>query len=456
MTISIIFRELNQRWRKNSYELRSTLHKIFIFFLKNVITLLIGFILTFLIPILINKEEYAAFQTFLLYIIFAGLFHSGIIDYAHIKSSKQNGLSIKEYRNFFYAQLITTLCIASVCIGTIVLLDSFSTENIIIIPILSIVYIVAENNLIYIDFLAQSVKDFKKSGNLRVFRRGVVVVIILLFWFLKLKDCGYITVIFAWTIGPIIVFIWAWHNQKVKFKGEDVFLSSIKKSIIIGISGGFFLMASSQIVRFMFSIDRFFIKWFHSNLIFAEYGFAYSIYQYITQVLAVSSLVLLPYIAHDFKGKLNKVFTITSIVGLTVSVIASLILLIARPLLVSIFPQYSDSIPILSIYFIQIYFHISGLLFFTSAYKSNYYGRHLFVITGIVFSLLCLAQWKISTLGMQPIWNCLVSTASVIVWYVLLFLGSVKLKIIHFRFKNTLTASIALTISIFVALYINQ
>lgn len=275
-------------------------------FTSNVINLLIGIVMSFLVPAFLSLDQYAFLKTFTLYVGYVGILHFGFNDGIYIKyGGKQQDEIDKEelkgeHKFIFLFQLAITIimCVIGFLINDMVLV-AFS------------ICILPMNLQSLFRFLYQALGEFNIYSKIMVIP-SILLLLINLFniYILKINNS------WPFILGNIIVYYLVFivlelhylkNNKNVSAKIE---YSEITKHFKVG----FVIMIANLSVMFFYSIDTWFVKYFLPIEDFAFYSFAISMLNVVNIIINSITLTLYPYLSRNQEqvmiNKLKKYFII--------------------------------------------------------------------------------------------------------------------------------------------------
>ena len=150
---------------------KSILFDIFNVALSNFIVILSGVAIGFLVPKIMEVEEYGFYKTFTLYISYAGFFELGVVEgiYLLIAGKQKEELDKEKMRLVFRILMIIELFIASIFL--FVAFTFLDTTYRIIFASLGI-NIIFVNIIQYFQFVSQAVQKFKEYSIINITKRG--------------------------------------------------------------------------------------------------------------------------------------------------------------------------------------------------------------------------------------------------------------------------------------------
>lgn len=272
--------------------IRKSLLKVFS---ANALQLISNLIIGFVVPVVMNIEEYANLKTYMLFISYVGLLHFGFPDGLFIKYGGKrindvNKEELKGEHNFFV--------IFQLVVSSIFFIISIISKNIIVflfsISILPIMLQCFHKNI------AQATGDFNKYSKIMyIYTISYLVMNVILA--LIMKEHNYVLYCLTTFVSNLVSVLFFeykfFHNYKNYTSLYD------KKQIKNTIKKGFFIMLGNLIVLGLFSIDKWFVKLFYSTEDFAYYSFAVSMINIVNTLVGAISITFYNYLCLNNNAK---------------------------------------------------------------------------------------------------------------------------------------------------------
>lgn len=376
-------------------------------FSSNVINLLIGIIIGFLVPAFLSLDQYAYLKTYTLYIGFVGILHFGFIDGLYIKyggkiESEIDKSILKGEHNFllFFQLIVTVLTL---------LLGVFLKDNILIAVSVAVLPL---NMQSLFQFLFQALGQFSLYSKIMLLTPNLLLVMnLFIIYILKLDN--YWPFIIGTLIINYIVFIGLELDFMRKGKGSKPTydLLRIKKDFQVGI----FVMIGNLSTIFLYSIDRWFVKYLFSVRAFAFYSFAISMMTAINILISSVTMTLYPYLIRHQDERIYKKFkTYFLILGTLFSGVYFVFSFIVKFFL----PKYMPSLQIISVLFAGFPVIIVINALYVNLYKAQKQERRYFFT---VFKMLVVSIFVIISgvlIFKRPQSIAIATTLSLYVWYI--------------------------------------
>lgn len=310
---------------------------------SNGIVALAGLLSSLFLPNLLSIDEYAAYQTFILYVSYVALFHLGF----------PNGLSIKYAGKAYYsieksqlkAEMMLLLIIISIFSLALILVYAGS-KNILILYVAIMTFCVC-----YLGAVTQLLQAWEMFGlyalchvTISVLPLALPLAVFFLFGSINSQICiGSYLFIYG-----IVTIFFLFRQISLGRKIQCARLLS-KENLDTEITGALFHIGS-YINVLLHNVDKQLIKWFCSVQEFSYYSFAITMQSTMTIFLTAISQPLFPYIASGKLGSKNKIiFAKRSLLMLgSLSGVA----FYACSVIVELWiPKYVNSLEIIRVYF---------------------------------------------------------------------------------------------------------
>lgn len=243
---------------------------LFQILIANIVSLMIGIGLSFLVPKYLSVDSYALYKTYALYITYAGFFHFGYADGMYLKYGgkdidkiDKNDLATN-YKNFLCLIAIVTLLFLGI---------GFFTNDYVIIAF-SIGQF-STNLLGYLRSLYQATGEFSAYSRALNFEKIGIFIFTILF-LLVLHSDNYLIYIGIQAVVGVIVSIYLLFKleHRLRFMNKGRFSMAEWKE---NISSGIILMLGNFSSSVFTGLDRWFVKFLMQNIHFALYSFSASL-----------------------------------------------------------------------------------------------------------------------------------------------------------------------------------
>lgn len=396
---------------------------IFQILIANIFNLIIGIVLSFMLPKFLSVDSYAMYKMYALYVTYAGFFHFGYADGMYLKYGGKRIDKInrddlaKNYKNFFY--IISIVAILFLIVGLI-------TNDYII-----ICFSVGQfttNLLSYLRSLYQATGEFSLYSKALNIEKIGVFIFTFLFLFVFRSDNYLVYIIIQVVVGAIASSFLLFNlNKRLCFISKGGFSFS---ECVNNISSGIVLMLGNFSSGLFTGLDRWFVKFLMSNSSFAMYSFASSLLNLLNAFISPITISLYNY----FCKKLD----FSKIVHMKELILAWSLLLIAgaypvKWVILNFLEKYENSTRIIFILFAaQIFISIiQGV--YVNLYKANHMQKYYFV------QMISVLIMGIITNGMFYLMNSTLETfayATLFTYFIWFLICELKNREICFKISN--------------------
>lgn len=396
-------------------------HNILKVAISNVLTIVSGIFVAFIIPQVMGVTNYGYYKTFTLYIGYIGFFSLGFCDGINLKYAGQyyNELNRKKFRLFFKFYFFT-----QILFSLMILVFSLFFDAQMFFILLFVAFNLLINNLVgYFQHISQISFRFKELSNRNniksIFTIISILVIFLLYVLNVITLLNFKIYLVVYTLINFILCIWYMYTYRDIIFGESECFSNNKFEIIDLYKIGLPLMFANLTGGLLLNLDRQFVSILFETETFAIYAFAYNILSLVTTMISSVSIVLYPSLKKKSEEFLKNNYTnLSTILILVVSL--SLIVYFPLTIIIEIFlPNYINSLEIFRIIF-------PGLIFTTliSVLSFNNFKVLNKTKTYLFFSLISLGLSIMFNIIAYSIFKTAISIsiASIIVmviWYLM-------------------------------------
>ena len=401
---------------------QNTLVNIINVTLSNIIALLSGVAIGFLVPKIMEVETYGYYKTFSLYISYVGFFGVGVAEGIYLLFAGKN---IDDIPKGKIKQTFRILLLIEIALmGIISLISIFLSTAYRIIGISFAINVVAATLIMYFQFLSQATERFTEYSIVNIVKSVITIVLVVaLFawymWFGLSEVKFYYVILITVVTNYILTFIYIFLYRKYLFGKDDREYDKndfVAKVFKYGIP----LLISNLVCSLLLTIDRQFVNILFDKEEYGIYAFAYNMLALITTATSAISVVIYPImLKSDENGIKDDYPYLSSIVSTFVfgCLVAYFPLYL---IVVNFLSKYSDSMPIFRIIFPALVVQsVISIVMQNNFKKLNknmiYFYVSLFIlIMSIVANIIAYLIFK-STEA--------ISIASVIVsfmWYIIL------------------------------------
>ncbi|MCH3909288.1 MAG: hypothetical protein LKE31_02805 [Bacilli bacterium] len=384
--------------KTDSFNKKKTIKDIIKISLSNILKLLSGVLVGFLLPKIIGVTDYGYYKTFALYISYVGLFHFGIEDGIYLKFGDKNFDELDKGKFRFYSRFLIVLELSIAVIGLIISFCFLSGEFRFIFACVA-AYLFFANITTYYQFISQITQRFTELTNCLVIQSTLTAITVVSLWALH-KFANYFVTYYLFTILYISIIgaltVWyIWKYRDITF-GKSIKFEEGKKDIFEFLRIGFPLLIANLCSSLILSIDRQFVNIFwplSESDTYSIYAFAYSMLSLITTATSAIATVIYPVLKRATAETLKVNYTkLVSIILILVS--ACLFLYYPLFLFVNWFlPDYSNSLEIFRIVFPGLAISASITIVIANYYKVLGKSFRFFIENIIVLCLAIVADF---------------------------------------------------------------
>lgn len=358
----------------------------------NLISLIVSFVLTLIVPKFISEFQYAYWQMYVLYVGYVGVLHFGLLDGLILRYSKYDYAELDKKRILSQLKLLSIfLSIVSgiAILVALILIDGTSKLIIVLVAVGAI----TKNLVSYGSYMFQITNRISKYVTMSISQRityGLTVVVLLL---LKVND--YYWYCLADLFGDIIGLLIAIVFNKEVFFGKSLPIKESFQELKLNVTSGMILMLANWSSMLLIGGAKMIIQWRWGELLFGKVSFAISISNVFLLFVTAISVVLFPSLQRIEQEKLPQLYK--NIRNLLSPILFAVMIFyfVGCWILGLWLPQYTESLKYLGVLLPIIIFSSKvGLL--TNNYlkiyrkeKSMLLANFISIIIGISLFLLC-------------------------------------------------------------------
>ena len=318
---------------KKSIGNRKTVKDIIRVSFSNIIKLLAGILVGFLLPKIVGVNDYGYYKTFTLYSTYVGMFHFGFSDGIYLRYGGKSYEELERTNFRFYSRFLIFLEVVISAILAILSLFLFSGEYRFIFLCLSL-FLIVNNVTGYYQVVSQITSRFQELSFRNIIQSVLISMAVVSLWLLSkiLKariSYREFTIIYVLIFAALALwYIWTYKEITI---GRTVSGKEIWKDVPALIKLGVPLMIANLCSSLILTLDRQFVNILFDNETYAVYAFAYNMLSLITTAMAAISTVLYPKLKQTNEEVLVKSY----------SMLVSAILCIVFACLVVYFPLCS-------------------------------------------------------------------------------------------------------------------
>lgn len=353
------------------------------------ITLILGVLKIFLLPILLGVNDFGYWQIYLLYLTYVGFFTFGFNDGVYLKYGKKDyddlpkKLLNSSIKTFFIFQVIITVII--ICLT---FLENDPNKEIALfwtalnIPISGLTGV-----LIYI---MQITNQMRKYSYFSVIDKILVLIFILFLFYLQIDN--FKVVIIIDTLSRLIVLILLIINCRDLFIGKGKGLRESCIEIIGNVNIGYKLMIANICGMLVLGIGRFLVERFESITDYAIYSFAMSTTNLVLVFVSALGLAVYPLLSRVKSDSHSKYYLN---VNQIITIVFFWLLIIYFPLIQFIEKYMSDYLEVkayLPLVFAVIFIQGKMQVLINPFYKILRYEYQMLKanFNGLIIAFLCI------------------------------------------------------------------
>ena len=394
---------------------------IVIVLISNIITVLSGILIGFIIPKIMGVSEYGYYKTFTLYSSYIGILHFGFIDGIYLKfaGKKYEELDKGKFRTYTRFLFLLELFVSLLVVGA-----SFfflNTKYFLIILFVSL-NVLATNVITYFEFISQITMRFKRTTARNVIRctlNIISVTVLYLLW--KFNDAviyNYVYVIITLSISYVLA-LWYIVSYRDIVWGKGNTFKEEKAELRYFFKVGIPLLLANLIGQLIFVVDQQFVNLGFDNDTYAVYAFAYNMIELITVATSAISTVLYPTLKTLNEDTVKKNYSklnayLLMFVALCLTAYYPLVLIVNAFL-----PKYVESLPIFLIILPGVLISSSIAVIKYNCYKTFNKINNYFIKSLIILCLAIIADLAVYYIFGTTQSISIVSIAVLFVWYVI-------------------------------------
>lgn len=269
------------------------------------VSLLVGFVVGFVVPRFIDEYQYAYWQTYVLYVGFVGVLHFGLLDGIVLRYSQYDydELDRPRLRSQFKILLCSTAVIAAAAIAASLLaLRGIARSTAVFVSI----GIVTRNVVCYNSYLFQITNRIDQYARLVLSQKlgyGAIVVLLL-----ALRVNRFELYCMADLAGDAIGIAVASRANRGLFFGRSISASDALAEWRANVSSGAVLMLANWSGMVLVSGAKMVVQWRWDELTFGKVSFAFSLSNMFLSFAAAVSVVLFPQLKRMDPKRLPEVY----------------------------------------------------------------------------------------------------------------------------------------------------
>ncbi len=345
-----------------------------------IISLLVSFVLNFVVPKFIDEFQYSYWQTYVLYVGYVGVLHFGLLDGLVLRYSQYDYDELdKERLRSQFKLLLAFTGFLTLLTTVISLLACKDTTQIIV--ILVACGIVTKNLVTYSSYCFQITNRISRYAILILVQRvsyGLIVGILLLcgindFYWYCIADLS----------GDVIGFVLSCAMNRGMYLGRSIKLKDSFKELGDNVGAGIILMLANWSSMLMVGGAKMIVQWRWDEIVFGHVSFAFSVSNVFITFILAASVVLFPSLKRLDREKLPDVYVATRNVLSPLLFFAMIFFFPGCWILERWLPQYSDSLLYLGI-LLPLVIYSSKVSLLTNNYLKAYRKEKIMLLINMV------------------------------------------------------------------------
>lgn len=396
---------------------QKTLKDIIKVSLSNIVVLLSGVLVGFLLPKIVGVTDYGYYKTYTLYATYIGMFHFGITDGIYLKFGGKDYSTLNRNKFRFYSKafFIIEICMALILFA--VSMFFVHGEYQFIFSFLAL-YLVFHNITGYYQGISQATSRFGELSSRNIIQS--VLISLAIIGMLEAQQfigisVNYRTYTILYTIVLMVLTIWYISTYRDITFGR--LQNSYWKDILQFIGIGFPLMLANLCSSLILTLDRQFVNILFDTQTYAIYAFAYNMLSLVTTATSAISTVLYPKLRQTDNLTLERQYSNL------ISAIMSLVfgcLLVYFPLALFVnwyLPKYVESLVIFRIIFPGLVISSAITIVMHNYYKTLGINLQFFIKTVIVLLVSGIANYIAYIMFKSTSAISVASIATMVFWY---------------------------------------
>ncbi|MGN0805315.1 MAG: oligosaccharide flippase family protein [Candidatus Coproplasma sp.] len=404
----------------NSLTSKRTIGNIFKVAGSNILKMLAGILVGFLLPRIIGVTDYGYYKTFTLYASYVGLFALGITDGIYLKYGGKSYEELDKSQFRFYSMFYFILEIISAVVVALISLV-FLKDEIRYIFICLAVFLIFHNITGYFQIISQITGRFNELSLRTLIQSIFTALSVFGLWVVyhfsnKIITYRLYTVIYiSITSALALWYIFTYRDIVFGKQGKRNF-----KDIGEFIKIGFPLLIANLCTSLILALDRQFVSLLFNTETYAVYAFAYNMLSLITTALSAISTVIYPTLKQTDENTLKNNY---SNLIKVILIIVFTCLIVYFPLCWFVgwyLPKYTDSLPIFRIILPGLAINSAVTIVMHNYYKTMGKETNFFIKCIIVLVLSAVANYTAYAIFKTTYAISIASIIVMLIWYVLI------------------------------------
>ncbi len=264
---------------------------ILIVTISNVIRLVAGMVVGFVIPKFLSKADFGCYKTYTLYMTYIGLFSLGLIDGIYLKYGGKDYQELDKGKFRFYIRVLFYIQLIMSIVGFVVAFFFLKGELRIIFISIAL-NLIAQQLLTYFAQVSQLTSQFNILSIFNIIWSAITILGVGLIYLIPNANYStYIIIVVGTNYVLLLYYFIKYHDivfgKAVKWKDEKNEIWDLMKL-------GLPLLIANLVSTLILSCDRIFIERMYDIEQFSTYSFAYSLFSIANTFITAVSMVLYP------------------------------------------------------------------------------------------------------------------------------------------------------------------
>ena len=400
-----------------------TIQDIFVVSFGNIVALVANIIIGFILPLILDIENYGYYKTYTLYISYTGLLHFGFVDGILLLFAGKNYDELNREKFRLYTKFFVILESVFGVIGVAGAVAFLNGQMRVIMALVSL-NLIWSNLILYFQYISQATSRFKEFAVCKIINAvsTIALVAVLFFIWKKYSNSSLLTAEFYIVASQIIsVGLLGWYfvtYRNITFGKKEAFVNE-KNTILLILKKGFVLTIAYEVSRLVLVMDRQFVSALFDIETYARYAFAYNILSCVTALITGISTVMFPKLKRMSHDEAMKFFPKGMALITVLVCFAQLGYYPIRHIVMWLLPHYADSLEYFRIVFPVLALTSCITIIVFTFYKILDKNNVFFLVCAVSLVFAFLANVVAYCIWKTPAsisWASLIST---VFWYLI-------------------------------------
>lgn len=408
---------------------------------SNLLTLVSGLVMGFILPRFVSVETYAAYRTYILYAGYLGLFHFGFINGIYLKYGKYDYKDLPVKRFSLYTRVLSVSQLLVTVIPVIVL--SLCRKEFFLTPVFFVVLNIFFVNVnCYFALINQFTRRISLDAVIQLIQTALQTIGFALLLVFKSDD--YVKYLLVLTLVNFsVLLIHCFKSKEIIFNVSEAFDGSFLGEARDLISHGILILLSEYMGLIIIGIDSIVVNLFMSAKDFSVYSFTVSVVTVFFALVGIISKLIFPYLKRaqndEYPNLYRKMKLYIAIFAAAVCGMA----IVVNMLIPLLLPKYTDCIPLLKM--LGVTAVLKGLqeLLCGNFFKALNYDKGYFKTNILAFGFGLASDIAAYLLFKSMMAIAIASVISFLVWYTACdLILKKKMKMMAFELRDLLIPGI--------------